>query len=314
MQPWRNRIISFVVAFASLGALAAETKKSPQRLVELQWGEAENAAQYVVEVRHFQGQLLKTFTSKKPLLKFKAPIGDYEIRAKVEGIDGRVGEFSEWNRITVLPRAVAFKDKPTQKVVDADSNKLTGHFKISWPPEETAKKYHLKVYALDDSVVLDVMVDSPNWEFDLPPGEYHYTITTVSGDFISDEIPANQTLIVGKAQLAQPEMLSHGMDADKIRPSLNWKAIQGVDYKMKLAYHPYLAEEFESIPPQGEIKDGRWSAPLLLPPGLYRWTLWAEAKGWRPSPPVIEEFEIKPTEPILSSVDKELDPQLKDDE
>lgn len=320
MTKW---ILFLFTAFSSLtwGAPAPGAKpRNPQRLVEVQWEESVGAAKYVVEVRHFDGKLLKTFSSIKPLLKFKAPVGDYEIRAKVVGVDGREGPFSEWSRIFIPPKPVEFKEKaangsPLGPIkIPANAKTLTAPVQLQWPEVETAKQYRLKVYDREKKVVRELILSDPKAIVALPPGDYNFSVTTLAGEkFTSDEKFSPQSIEVGAAQLPRPDIEAKGEEGSEQKPPFKWKFSAKVTYKVKLEYLPFMGEEWEQV---GEVAIlngmGEWAPSEPLNPGRHRFSIWAEANGWRPSEVATREFTIKPTEPRLSTIDQDLGSILND--
>ncbi len=202
------------------------------RSVELEWQEEPRAVKYIVELRYNQGKLLKTFTSRKPLFRFRAPVGPYEIRARIEVADGDLGPWSDWNALEVPPEA---------------------------PVAEASKPPEPKVVTI----------------LELPPIQMNSSGNAAQGEF-------------------------------------SWEPATEVIYKSALAYKAFLAENWvANASPQILEEVGQWRPAESLPPGQYRWTLSAEREGWTACPPIVREFVVKPVEPQLTNLDKEMDALLK---
>ncbi|MGE0764780.1 MAG: hypothetical protein AB7N80_16015 [Bdellovibrionales bacterium] len=303
-------VLLFVLCLIAPGAYA----KRAQRQVEVQWEAHEDAQKYIVEIRHRNGKLLKTFESAKPLLKFHAPVGDYEIRAQVLTHSGQPGMWSDWNPLMVSPKAIKWQKAAGKPIsIAASPTTLSGTMTLSWPREATAEKYAVKIYDAEKKLFKEILVEQtaaePRAQLDLPPGQYTYSVTSQAAGFYSDEIFSPQKLTVDSAQLPDIEL--------KVDPKkaghFSWPAKTGVVYRAKLERVAFLSENWQVVVDDEIIKNsGQWRPTADLPPGRYRLQVWSEAVSFKSAPPTQVEFVIKPTESRLSNLDDELKSRLQE--
>lgn len=284
-----------LVLFLALSAHAA------QRSVEIQWEETPGADQYQVEVRAPGGGILKKFTSKGALLQFKAPIGRFELRARVLTKEGRFGEWSEWTPLEVPPKEVAFSETDTTAVsTQVPLGKDKGVVKLTWPKEETAARYLVKIFKSDGELLGQKAVSLNELTLSLPAGEYSYSVTSLGPKgFQSTEARSPQPIQVGEAP--PPDIkITERIDEASGAMILEWQPHKLMQIRQRVEYQAFLAEEWR------ELKDDilpsdqtSWTAGESLRPGHYKIIMSQELEGRAVGKPFEKQFTLKPNEKSL---------------
>lgn len=276
-----------------------------QRSVEVMWETEPDAVKYIVEIRYRQGKFLKTFTTKDPLFKFRTPVGNYQLRARIEVKSGHLGPWSEWEKLVVPPEPVLFGPEFSEAIKAKPVNGRAAAVDLKWARVGTASGYHLKVQDRDGKIVAEKRVKAPAAKLELPPGEYTYSIVALGAEGLeSEERVSPQKVLIGNAIVADIKMMPEGGKSGVFE----WEAAPGLAYRVSLARSAFLSDEWNPILKDQVLNQtGAWSPGADLKPGRYRWSLVAEKDGWTSSAPVVREFEIKPRETRLTGLDKELD-------
>lgn len=295
-----------MLVFFAHAALAS----TAQRSLEVQWETEPEAVKYIVEIRYWQGKFLKTFSTKDPLFKFRAPVGNYEIRARIEVKSGNLGPWSEWEKLQVPPEPVAFGPEFSESIKAKPAKGRLAAVDLKWGAVGTAQRYRLKILDRDGRAIAEKITRTPNAKIELPPGEYGYSVTSMGAEGLnSDEVRSPQAVLIGNAIIADIKM----KPGPSTSGSFEWETVAGLRYKATLERSAFLSAQWNLVfRDEVLVQTGSWKAAEGLPPGRYRWTLVAEQEGWTSSAPVTREFEIKPKEPQLSGLDKELDAVWKE--
>ncbi|MBL7543097.1 MAG: hypothetical protein JNL11_04735 [Bdellovibrionaceae bacterium] len=291
---------SFVITTLFLSGVPCWGQSKPsQKLssVELQWEDSPGAFMYEVEIYNSKSKLLKSFVSKSSLFKFKSTSGKIKIRGRVLDAYGKKGLWSSLIETEVPPDDLKFPDaqeNPPPIQASTHSKTLKGKVNLNWPEGVQARRYFVKIYDANNSVIKEKETRNLAENFELDPGTYRYSVTPIGNDkVLGKETFAPQRVQIGAAQLplAKFEVIQ---TQNRLQIKMPRKSDVEIFGELEYAYH--LSETWTPVFKYDPFTEPFWTPEGSLKPGRYRVGFWLHKAGWEDSVKFNHEFVIKPTE------------------